>query len=37
MTVFAALLGIPGDVLGILLAILVFALMLALVEGIDRI
>jgi hypothetical protein len=37
MTVLAALLGIHGDVLGVLLGLLMFTLLLLLVEGIDRV
>jgi hypothetical protein len=37
MTVMAALLGIPGDVVGLLLAILCFVVLELLIRGIDRI
>jgi hypothetical protein len=37
MTVLAALLGIPGDAVGILLGLLAFALLLLMARGIDRI
>jgi hypothetical protein len=37
MTVLAALLGIPGDAVGVLLGVLCFALLLLLIKGIERI
>jgi hypothetical protein len=33
----ATLLGIPGDVVAVVLGVLMFALLLALLEGLDRI
>jgi hypothetical protein len=33
----AALLGIPGDALGVLLGVCMFAILLCLIEGIDRV
>jgi hypothetical protein len=35
--VFATLLGIPGDVVAVLLAVVLFAILLVLIEGIDRV
>jgi hypothetical protein len=35
--VSATLLGIPGDVVAVLLGILLFAILLVLIEGIDRV
>ena len=37
MTVLAALLGIPGDVLAIVLGVVMFAILWLLIEGLDRI
>jgi hypothetical protein len=37
MTVIAALLGIPGDAVGVLLGLLCFAVLLLLLKGIDLI
>ena len=37
MTVCAALLAIPGDAVGVVLGVVMFALLLLLLEGLDRI
>jgi hypothetical protein len=37
MPILAAFLGLPGDVLGILLALLAFGILYLLAEGVDRI
>jgi hypothetical protein len=37
MTITGAILGIPGDVLAIVLGLLVFAVLYLLVEGLDRV
>jgi hypothetical protein len=37
MAVIASIAGIPGDVVAVVLALLAFGLLLALLEGIDRI
>ena len=37
MTVWAALLGSPGDAVAVVLAVVMFALLFLLLEGLDRI